>query len=233
MLETMSEDYIRTARAKGLPERDGGRQARPARRADPDPDDLRPRPRAAARRRDPHREHVLAARASASTPSTRSPTTTCRRCSASRWSARSSSSSPTSSWTSSTPSSTRGCGLVSPTTARLAGAARRPAPRGAGDPRRIAGAPALPRRPRPAGALPDRRRRGQVRRRAVASPRARQDPRHRRRVRLGQERDQPGDHGPAQAAAAPRSAARSGSTARSSSAPRPSRCASCAARRWR
>ena len=31
MLETMGEDYIRTARAKGLPERDGGRQARPAR----------------------------------------------------------------------------------------------------------------------------------------------------------------------------------------------------------
>ena len=46
MLETMGEDYIRTARAKGLPERDGGRQARPARRADPDPDHLRPRPRA-------------------------------------------------------------------------------------------------------------------------------------------------------------------------------------------
>ena len=28
MLETMSEDYIRTARAKGLPERHGDRQAR-------------------------------------------------------------------------------------------------------------------------------------------------------------------------------------------------------------
>ena len=46
MLETMSEDYIRTARAKGLPERDGRRQARAARGAHPDPHDLRPRPRA-------------------------------------------------------------------------------------------------------------------------------------------------------------------------------------------
>ena len=70
MLETMGEDYIRTARAKGLPERTRGRQARAAGRADPDRHALRPGPRPAARRRDHHREHVLAARASASTPST-------------------------------------------------------------------------------------------------------------------------------------------------------------------
>ena len=45
MLETMGEDYIRTARAKGLPERTRRRQARPARGADPDRHHLRPGPR--------------------------------------------------------------------------------------------------------------------------------------------------------------------------------------------
>ena len=59
----------------------------------------------------------------------------------------------------------------------------------------------LPGRARPAGALPDRRRRGQERRRTVVLRRARQDPRHRRRVRLGQERHQPVHHGAAHPAA--------------------------------
>ena len=55
MLETMSEDYIRTARARAY--RTGRHpQARLARRADPDPHDLRPRRRAAPRRCRPHRE---------------------------------------------------------------------------------------------------------------------------------------------------------------------------------
>ena len=51
---------------------------------------------------------------------------------------------------------------------------------------------AAARGPRPAGALPDRRRPGQGRGRVLVHPRARPDARHRRRVRLGQVRDQPG-----------------------------------------
>ena len=64
MLETMSEDYIRTARAKGLPRtRHRDRQApRPVRRAHPDHHYLRHGPRRAARRRRHHRGHLLAAR---------------------------------------------------------------------------------------------------------------------------------------------------------------------------
>ena len=46
-------------------------------------------------------------------------------------------------------------------------------------------------------ALPDRRRPGQGGRRGLVQPGARQDAGHRRRVGLGQERDQPGHHGPA------------------------------------
>ena len=52
---------------------------------------------------------------------------------------------------------------------------------------------------------------------ASPSPREGQDAGDRGRVRLGQERDQPGDHGPAQPQGRARSSARSGSTARSSS----------------
>ena len=162
----------------------GRRQARAARRAHPDPHDLRPGPRPAARRRDPHRAASSRSTGSASTPSTASRTTTCRRCSASRCSPPSSSSSPTWSSTSCTPSSTRECGARDPHRPRTS---RLDAP--------VRG---LPRRPRPAGPLPDRRRPGQVGRRAVLRRRARQDPRHRRRVRLRQERHQPVDHGPAQ-----------------------------------
>ena len=36
LIETMGEDYIRTARAKGLPEQQGRRQARPPREPDAD-----------------------------------------------------------------------------------------------------------------------------------------------------------------------------------------------------
>ena len=90
MLETMSEDYIRTARAKGLPERTRHPQARAARGADPDPHDLRPRRRPAARRCGAHREDVLAQRSRQVRLSTASSTTTCRRSSASPWSPASS-----------------------------------------------------------------------------------------------------------------------------------------------
>ena len=82
MLETMEEDYIRTARAKGLPERTVVDQARAALGAHAHPHDLRPRPRPAARRRDPHRDHLLPARHRAVRGRSRSPTRTCRRCSA-------------------------------------------------------------------------------------------------------------------------------------------------------
>ena len=55
MLETLGEDYIRTARAKGLSERVViGKHALP-RRADPDRHGGRPRPRRPARWRDHHR----------------------------------------------------------------------------------------------------------------------------------------------------------------------------------
>ena len=94
-------------------------------------------------------------------------------------------------------------------------------------------ADALPRGPRPAGALPDRRRHGQVGRRALVRARARPDPRHRRRVRVRQERDQPVDHGPARAAGGPdlrRDLAGRRGAARHR---RRSRSAGCAARRWR
>ena len=73
MLETMGEDYIRTARAKGLRERTVDLQTRPARRADPDRHHLRPRLRPAARRRGAHRDASSTCRASGSTPSSRHP----------------------------------------------------------------------------------------------------------------------------------------------------------------
>ncbi len=155
MLETMNEDYIRTARAKGLPERTvvvkhGLRSA------------LTPiltifgldlglllggailteSHLLAAR----HRQ-VLGRRDRQQRPAEGAGSHPGRR--------RSSSSSPTSSWTCSTPSSTRGCG----TSER--GRLRSEAPR-----RSLPGGrppTALPRGPRPAGAVPDRRRRGQAR----------------------------------------------------------------------
>ena len=91
MLETMGEDYIRTARAKGLPERavvvkHGLRAA-----LTPDRHHLRPGPRAAARRRDPHRDDVLPARPRPVHPRWPSRTRTCPRSWASSCSPRSSS----------------------------------------------------------------------------------------------------------------------------------------------
>ena len=62
MLEVLGEDYIRTARAKGLSgaARRGGPRA--AQRADPGGDGHRPAGRLAAVRRDPDRDDLLLAR---------------------------------------------------------------------------------------------------------------------------------------------------------------------------
>ena len=57
MMETMSEDYIRTARAKGVPRAHASSAlARAAQRDAADRDDARPRPRDPARRRDLDRD---------------------------------------------------------------------------------------------------------------------------------------------------------------------------------
>ena len=56
LLDAMGEDYIRTARAKGLSERKVDLQARPAREPDADRDDVRHRLRAPHRRRGHHRD---------------------------------------------------------------------------------------------------------------------------------------------------------------------------------
>ena len=59
MIDVMSEDYIRTARAKGLPERTGDHAPRRPQRDHPDRHPARPRHRrAAGRQRDPHRDGV-------------------------------------------------------------------------------------------------------------------------------------------------------------------------------
>ena len=58
MLETMNEDYLRTARAKGLKGRTHHLQAHAARGADADRHDRRPRPRRAAGRCADHRDGV-------------------------------------------------------------------------------------------------------------------------------------------------------------------------------
>ena len=58
LLETMAEDYIRTARAKGLRERTRRLQARRALGDHADRHHPRPRPRHPARRRDPHRDRL-------------------------------------------------------------------------------------------------------------------------------------------------------------------------------
>ena len=107
--EVMEEDYIRTARAKGLSERRVVSTPRHAQRGHTDRDRARPRHRHPARRRDPHRERVQHPRgrpAGVRLDPARRPAGdpghgAC-------W-ARSSSSSPTWSLTSPTPSSTRGC----------------------------------------------------------------------------------------------------------------------------
>ena len=77
MIDTMSEDYIRTARAKGLSERHRDHAPRGPQRDHPDRHPARPRHRrAAGRQRDPHRVGVQHPRASAgwSSPGSRPPT---------------------------------------------------------------------------------------------------------------------------------------------------------------
>ena len=62
MLEVMGEDYIRTARAKGLTRAGRHRQARHALDADADPHPARHGPRRPGRRRDPHRDDLQSSR---------------------------------------------------------------------------------------------------------------------------------------------------------------------------
>ena len=73
MIDVMSEDYIRTARAKGLPERAGDHAPRRAQRDHPDRHAARARRRRAARRqRDPHRDRLQHPRRRAAASTTRS-----------------------------------------------------------------------------------------------------------------------------------------------------------------
>ena len=58
MLEVLNEDYVRTARAKGLPPLARDRPARAAQRADPGGHGDRPAGRPAVQRRDPDRDHL-------------------------------------------------------------------------------------------------------------------------------------------------------------------------------
>ena len=63
ILDTINEDYVRTARAKGISPADVLMQARPAQLVDPDRHAVRPRLRGGARRRrDPHRDRLRPAR---------------------------------------------------------------------------------------------------------------------------------------------------------------------------
>ena len=69
ILDTINEDYVRTAKAKGLAAAPRAGQAHAAQLADPDRHAVRARlRRRARRRRDPHRDGLRPARASASTP---------------------------------------------------------------------------------------------------------------------------------------------------------------------
>ena len=61
MLEVLGEDYVRTARAKGLTPSPRRRPARAPQRADPGGHHHRPAGRHPARRRDPHRDDLLLA----------------------------------------------------------------------------------------------------------------------------------------------------------------------------
>ena len=168
------------------------RQARAALHAHPDPHDLRPGPRPAARRRGAHREHVLAARhrqVLGGRDRQQRPAEGARR---DLDRGASSSSSPTWSWTCSTPSSTRGCG---------------PDER-AGIHPTVAHGPAVPPSSRSAtcGCTSPPTTAWSGRSTGSRSPCERgQTAGHRRGVRLGQERDQPVDHGPARAAGGRRS----------------------------
>ena len=113
LLETMREDYLVLARAKGLRDIAGAQPPRGAERAaaggDADRDQLRLRPvraRSRSRRSSP-------GRASGWRPTTRSRAPTCRCSRACSSSSAPRSSSPTCSPTCSTPTSTRGCGRMS------------------------------------------------------------------------------------------------------------------------
>ena len=61
MLEILGQDYMRTARSKGLSERDGRHAPRPAQRPDPGHHDHRRRAGLSARRHGHHRGNLLAA----------------------------------------------------------------------------------------------------------------------------------------------------------------------------
>jgi len=63
VLEVLREDYVRTARAKGVGRVLGARPARPAQRVHPDSDLARPAVRAAHGRRRAHRDRLRVARA--------------------------------------------------------------------------------------------------------------------------------------------------------------------------
>ena len=78
VMETLNEDFVRTARAKGAPERQRPDLARPAQRAAAGRDDARHGHRHRARRRDLHRDRLPASRASARPRSSASATTTWR-----------------------------------------------------------------------------------------------------------------------------------------------------------
>ena len=110
VLDVQNEDYVRTARAKGLPPRHRRPAARAAERDAAGHDDHRPADRAAALGRRADRDGLRLARASALARATRSSTATTRCSRAGSCSSRSSSCSSTWSWTSRTRSSTRGSG---------------------------------------------------------------------------------------------------------------------------
>ncbi len=85
MLEVLGEDYIRTARAKGLGDLSHRRHPCAAQRADPGRDRDRPAGRHPDGRRDPDRERVLLARHRQVAGRVRSAGATIRRCKAACW----------------------------------------------------------------------------------------------------------------------------------------------------
>ena len=88
VLDVQNEDYVRTARAKGLPPRDGRPPPRAAQRAAADLDDHRPPDGTAALRRGADRDGLRVARAWARGCATRSSTATTRCCRAGSSSSR-------------------------------------------------------------------------------------------------------------------------------------------------
>ena len=78
MLEALGQDYVRTAKAKGLPGARRQLQARAAQRAAAGHHEHRARDPVPVHGRDHHRDDLLVARASASSPSTRPASSTTR-----------------------------------------------------------------------------------------------------------------------------------------------------------